>query len=65
MFGHQGFSESKTGVSNGLAFMIALNVKQKTRIAAKLSTSIAKSMTIDRDREYTDGEGQTQAPETI
>ena len=54
MFGHQGFSESRTGASNGLAFGIALNVKQKTPIAAELFTSIYKVMTIDTDREYTD-----------
>jgi hypothetical protein len=52
MFGHQGFSESRTGVSNGLAFRMALNAKQKTSIAAKLFTRILRTLIIDTDSKH-------------
>jgi len=47
MFGHTGFSESKTPTSNGIMFGLALSIKDKVSKAVKSCTSIAKAMTID------------------
>jgi len=52
MFGHQGFSESRTSTSNGIIFRLGLNIKSKLAKAVKLFTSIARIMTIETDREH-------------
>ena len=47
MFGHTGFSESKTPASNGIMFGLALSIKDKVSKTVKSCTSTAKAMTID------------------
>jgi hypothetical protein len=52
MFGHHGFSEDRTGVSNRLILKLTLNIKSKTTMVAKLFTRMLRTLTIDTKREH-------------
>ena len=52
MFGHQGFSESRTGASNGLVFRIAMSVKKGFSFSSSLVTKVLRNLSIDRTKRH-------------